>query len=89
MDLSGKAELTGVGRVDDLALYASSDGNVDFGALTAVRTTLDASGGARAVLTVESYLGGTASGGATITLTRRPAALAVEVSSGASIQGAG
>ncbi|HEU0243912.1 MAG TPA: DUF2807 domain-containing protein [Candidatus Limnocylindrales bacterium] len=89
VDLSGKASLAGAGRVEHLAIVASSDGRIDFTPLVAGAATVDMSGGAAATLTVEGALSGQASGGATITLTRQPASVTVEATTGASVQGPG
>lgn len=89
VDLSGKASLAGVGRVERLTLVASSDGRIDFTSLTAGTATVRMSGGAAATLAVEGLLAGTAEGGATITLTRQPGTVNVETSSGGSVQSPG
>lgn len=88
VDLSGGAQLLGVGRAEDLQLTASSNGVVDFTSLVAGSSKVNLSGGALATLTVEQALTGQATGGATIVLTAQPKLLQVETSSGASVQGA-
>jgi hypothetical protein len=89
VDLSGGASLAGVGRVEQLAIVASSDGRIDFTSLVAGDATVSMSGGAAATLTVEGALTGQASGGATVTLTQQPASVSVEATTGASVQGPG
>lgn len=88
-DLSGGAALAGVGRVERLSLVASSEGRVEFTSLVAGAADVSLSGGAAATLAVEGALTGTASGGATITLTRQPASVSVEATTGGSVQGPG
>ncbi|HEX5826270.1 MAG TPA: DUF2807 domain-containing protein [Candidatus Limnocylindrales bacterium] len=89
LDLSGEAEIIGVGRVDALTLTASSSAVIDFTAMTVGNATVNLSEGAEATLIVEGDLTGQASGGATIQLPEAPASVAVETTSGASMQGAG
>ena len=88
-DLSGHAALAGVGRVERLSLIASSEGRVDFASLVAGSADVSLSGGAAATLAVEGALTGEASGGATVTLTQQPASVAVDATSGGSVQGPG
>lgn len=86
IDLSGGAHLLGVGRVENLQLTASSDGVVDFTSLVTASSKVAMSGGAAATLVVEDTLTGQVSGGATVTLTQRPATITVEEVSGGSVQ---
>jgi hypothetical protein len=86
VDLSGRAHLLGVGRVESLELTASSDGVVDFSSLVTASTKVAMSGGASAALVVEDVLTGQVSGGATLTLAQRPASITVEETSGGSVQ---
>lgn len=88
VDLSGAATLQGTGRLDRLALTASSDGVASFAELVAGSASITMSGGSAAELAVEGALTGEASGGATVTLVRQPASVNVATSSGGSVQGA-
>ncbi|HEY3336142.1 MAG TPA: DUF2807 domain-containing protein [Candidatus Limnocylindrales bacterium] len=89
VDLSGGASLAAAGRVERLSIVASSDGRIDFTSLVAGTATVSMSGGAAATLTVEGILTGKASGGSTVTLTRQPASITVDATTGASVQGPG
>ena len=88
-DLSGDAVLVGVGHVERLSLVASSEGRLDFTSLTAGAADVSMSGGAAATLAVEGALTGQVSGGATVTLTQQPGSIAVDASTGGSVQGPG
>ena len=87
VDLSGAAELDGLGRVGALTLTMSSDARAAFAELIAGNAVVALSGGAAAELAVEGSLTGDASEGATVTLASQPATVNVTVSSGGSVQG--
>ncbi len=87
LDVSGGAELTAIGDTPDLRLVASSGSHARLGELTAQYAEVTLKDGSSAELTVVTKVSGTADGGSTLVLTGKPAQLAVETTSGATIQG--
>ncbi len=87
LDVSGGAEITVIGDTPDLTLTASTGSHAKLGELVAQRAEIMVNDGSSAELNVVTALTGTADGGATVTLTRKPAQLSVATSSGATIQG--
>ncbi len=87
IDLSGGAVLQATGRAESLAVTASGGARAKLGELAATSASVDLSGGAEAELDVTDSVDGTASGGATVRLTRQPASVDVTTSSGATVQG--
>ncbi len=87
LDVSGGAEITAIGDTTDLTLTASSGSHARLGELVAERAEIAVNDGSSAELTVVTALAGTADGGATVTLTRKPAQVSVSTASGATVQG--
>lgn len=87
LDVSGGAEITVIGETTDLTLTASTGSHAKLGELVAQRAEIMVNDGSSAELNVITALTGTAEGGATVTLSRKPAQLIVATSSGATIQG--
>jgi hypothetical protein len=87
VDVSGGARLEARGTVTSLALAASGGGQVKFADFVATSATVTMSGGSQAEMAVVDTLSGTASEGANLRLTRKPASLSVSTTGGAIIQG--
>ena len=87
IDLSGGATLDATGRARTLAVTVSSGAQGRFGGLLADTATVAASGGAQAELNAVGSLTGSASEGAVVRLTRKPASLDVKTSGGALVLG--
>jgi hypothetical protein len=87
LDVSGGAEITVIGDTPDLTLTASTGSHAKLAELEAQRAEIVVNDGSSAELNVVTALTGTADGGATVTLTRRPAQLSVTTNSGATVQG--
>lgn len=87
LDVSGGAEITVIGDTPDLTLTASTGSHAKLGELVAQRADINLNDGASADLNVVMALTGSADGGATVTLTHKPAQISVATSSGATIQG--
>jgi hypothetical protein len=87
LDVSGGAEITVIGDTPDLTLTASTGSHAKLAELEAQRAEIVVNDGSSAELNVVTALTGTADGGATVTLTHRPAQLSVTTNSGATVQG--
>lgn len=87
LDVSGGAQLTAIGDTTELRLTASSGSHAKLGELTADRADIDVNDGSSVELHAVTSVSGTADGGATVTLTTKPARVDVETQSGASVQG--
>lgn len=87
LDVSGGAEITAIGDTVDLTLTASSGSHARLAELVAERAEIEVNDGSSAELAVVTALSGTADGGATVTLTRKPAQVSVATTSGATVQG--
>jgi hypothetical protein len=87
LDVSGGAEITAIGDTPDLTLTASTGSHAWLGELVAQRAEIVVNDGSSAELNVVTALTGTADGGATVTLTHKPAQVTVATSSGATVQG--
>jgi hypothetical protein len=89
LDVSGGATLTAIGDTTSLRLTASSGSHAKLGELRAQVGQITVNDGSSVELTVVTRLAGTADGGATVMLTSPPAEVAVETTSGATVQGGG
>ena len=87
VDVSGGAELTGIGTTPDLRLTATTGSHAKLGELVAQDAEISVNDGATAELTVVSSLTGVADGGSTVILASKPATVDVTTSSGATVQG--
>ncbi len=87
LDASGGASITAIGTTPDLTLTTAAGGKALLGELTAGNATISMNDGSTAELTVTGALSGTASGGSSVVLIRKPASVSVETTSGATIQG--
>ncbi len=87
VDVSGGAELTAIGDTPDLRLTASSGSHAKLAELTAQYAEVTLKDGSSAEMTVITRVSGTADGGSTLVLTAKPAQVAVDTSSGGTVQG--
>ena len=87
VDVSGGAELTGIGTTPDLRLTATTGSHAKLGELVAQVAEISVNDGATAELNVVSSLTGVADGGSTVILASKPATVDVTTSSGATVQG--
>ena len=87
VDVSGGAELTGIGTTPDLRLTATTGSHAKLGELVAQVAEISINDGATAELNVVSSLTGVADGGSTVILASKPASVDVTTSSGATVQG--
>ena len=87
LDVSGGAEITGIGTTPDLRLTATTGSHAKLGELVAQVAEISVNDGATAELNVVTSLTGVADGGSTVILTSKPASVAVETTSGATVQG--
>jgi hypothetical protein len=87
LDVSGGAQVTGIGEAGELRLTASTGSHAKLAELVAEHAQVALSDGASAELTVRSSVAGSADGGATLVLTAPPAQVDVETSSGGTVQG--
>ena len=87
VSLSGGATLKAIGSVGQLSLSADSGAQAQLGDLKADGIALTMGGGSQATLTAATMVSGSADGGASITLTSRPATVNVKTSGGAVVTG--
>ena len=87
LDVSGGAEVTGIGTTPDLRLTATTGSHAKLGELVAQIAEISINDGATAELNVVSSLTGVADGGSTVVLTSKPATVDVQTTSGATVQG--
>ena len=87
LDVSGGAEVTGIGTTPDLRLTATTGSHAKLGELVAQVAEISINDGATAELNVVTSLTGVADGGSTVILTSKPATVQVETTSGATVQG--
>jgi hypothetical protein len=87
IDVSGGAELTGIGTTPDLRLTATTGSHAKLGELVAQVAEISINDGATAEINVVSSLTGVADGGSTVILATKPATVDVQTTSGATIQG--
>ncbi len=87
LDVSGGAEVTGIGTTPDLRLTATTGAHAKLGELVAQVAEISINDGATAELNVVTSLTGVADGGSTVILTSKPATVDVATTSGATVQG--
>ena len=87
VDVSGGAEITGIGTTPDLRLVTSTGSHAKLGQLTAEYAEISVKDGSSAELTVVTKVSGTADGGSSVILTSKPAQVDIETTSGATVQG--
>jgi hypothetical protein len=87
LDVSGGAEITGIGTTPDLRLTATTGSHAKLGELVAQVAEISINDGATAELNVVTSLTGVADGGSTVMLTSKPATVDVVTTSGATVQG--
>jgi hypothetical protein len=87
LDVSGGAEVTGIGTTPDLRLTATTGSHAKLGELVAQVAEISINDGATAELNVVTSLTGVADGGSTVILTSKPATVDVTTTSGATVQG--
>ncbi len=87
IDVSGGAELTGIGTTPDLRLTATTGSHAKLGELVAQAAEISINDGATAEISVVNSLTGVADGGSTVILASKPATVDVQTASGATIQG--
>jgi hypothetical protein len=87
LDVSGGAEIQGIGTTPDLRLTATTGSHAKLGELVAQVAEISINDGATAEINVVSSLTGVADGGSTVILTSKPATVDVQTTSGATVQG--
>lgn len=87
VDVSGGAELIGIGTTPVLRLTVTTGSHARLGELVAQIAEISINDGASAELNVVTALTGVADGGSTVILTSKPATVDVATSSGATVQG--
>jgi hypothetical protein len=87
IDVSGGAEVTAIGSTPDLRLATSSGSHAKLAELVAQYAEISVKDGSSAELTVVTKVSGTADGGSSVVLTSKPAQVAIETTSGATVQG--
>jgi hypothetical protein len=79
--------ITASGTTPDLRLTTSTGSHAKLGQLTADYAEISVRDGSSAELTVVTKVSGTADGGSTVILKSKPAQVAIEKTSGATVQG--
>jgi hypothetical protein len=87
LDVSGGAEVTGIGTTPDLRLTATTGAHAKLGELVAQSAEISINDGATAEVNVVGSLTGVADGGSSVILANKPATVDVTTSSGATVQG--
>ena len=87
VDVSAGSAMKAIGQVESLRLTASSGAVAKLGDLVAGSAVVALSGGSTAEMQVTGPVTGTADGGSTLVLTKKPAGVDVKTSGGASVQG--
>lgn len=87
VSLSGGATLQAIGSVTQLAVTAQGGAQARLGDLATDSATVTLGGGAQVTLHVKTAVTGSADGGATLTLTTKPASMTVTTNGGAVVGG--
>lgn len=87
VDVSAGSTITAIGELDSVALTASSGSSAKLGEIKAGSATVTLTGGSSAEMHVVGAVTGTADGGSTLRLTKKPASVDVKTTGGASVLG--
>ena len=87
VDVSAGATITAIGNVESLAVTASSGAVAKLGELPAASAIVTLTAGSTVELRVTGPVTGTADGGSTLVLTRKPGSVDVKTTGGATVRG--